>query len=194
MSATVRQLSPEAQEQKKKTFPVRVNRDLGLTLTEQLRRGVIAAIGNEYYRHGDRLPTLLEIAKASGASVMVVRNAFQKLIAEGHVVAKRRFGMSVRVAEEKPWSGIALILLPRGETEQRHRFWHLQEALNQRCVHGMSLEVSSPIQASEQRQFKSLLSSVSAVIPLGLKSSQIRALGLDATRVMNPLVSFVQGC
>lgn len=92
-----------------KDFPVHLQRDLRISLTDQLYDGVHRAIAEQYYTGGDRLPTLENIAKNTGASVLVVRNAFRRLIDEGTIVAKRKTGMFIASPQDNNQLQVAIL-------------------------------------------------------------------------------------
>ncbi|MHA6288160.1 aminotransferase-like domain-containing protein [Maricaulis sp. CAU 1757] len=72
-----------------------IDRNASLSLQEQIRRSVMAAIADAVFRPGRRLPSSRKLADALGLSRNTVFLAYQQLIAEGHLEARERSGIYV---------------------------------------------------------------------------------------------------
>ena len=97
-------------------LPFAVNRNLSINLSDQLADGLRQAIVSGYYRKGEMLPKLSDMATALGVSMRVPREAIAKLAAEGFVSPRQRIGCEVLGRRESFWRGqILAIASDRGE-------------------------------------------------------------------------------
>ncbi|MEE9433279.1 MAG: PLP-dependent aminotransferase family protein [Sphingorhabdus sp.] len=80
-----------------------------LSLQEQIRRRVIAAIAAGIFLPGQKLPSSRKLAKELGVSRNTVFLAYQLLIADGHLEAKRRSGIYAANVIEHPHGKISRV-------------------------------------------------------------------------------------
>lgn len=81
-------------------------------LSKQLADGLRSAIVTGKYRPGETLPTILEWSKMLGVSIRVPEAAIGKLVSEGLIVARRRYGCVVAEPNRKIWRGHVLTVVP----------------------------------------------------------------------------------
>ena len=79
-------------------------------LVRQLYDALLAQIASSAMKPGDKLPSVRALAKDCEVSTMTVTNAYQRLVAEGHVEARRASGYYVAEVERaatrrKPFLG-----------------------------------------------------------------------------------------
>lgn len=92
-------------------LPFKVDRAHHGGLTDQLAAGLRQAILSGFYRPGDVLPTLEELARATGTSMRVPREAMDRLRAEGLVQPRRSVGSIVIGTRQQAWRGHVLFIL-----------------------------------------------------------------------------------
>ncbi len=80
----------------------RIDRESTLSLQEQIRRRVVAAIAAGVFLPGHKLPSSRKLSQELGISRNTVFLAYQSLIADGHLETRERSG--VTVAETSPRS------------------------------------------------------------------------------------------
>ncbi|MDP9898910.1 aminotransferase-like domain-containing protein [Variovorax ginsengisoli] len=68
-------------------------------LVRQVYDALLAQIRSSALQPGDRLPSVRALAKTSAVSTMTVTNAYQRLVAEGHVEARPASGYYVAAVE-----------------------------------------------------------------------------------------------
>lgn len=78
-----------------KPLPFKLNRDHAQTLSLQIAEGVQRAVWSGYYREGDRLPNLDEMASSLQVARQTVRTAVSDLVQGGLVVARPKRGIEV---------------------------------------------------------------------------------------------------
>ncbi|AGU50799.1 transcriptional regulator, GntR family [Variovorax paradoxus B4] len=83
---------------------------LPMPLVRQLYDALLAQIASSAMKPGDKLPSVRALAKDCEVSTMTVTNAYQRLVAEGHVEARRASGYYVAEVERaatrrKPFLG-----------------------------------------------------------------------------------------
>lgn len=84
-------------------------------LTDQLADGLRQAIVSGFYKAGDRLPRLRDLATHFGTSLRVPREAIARLVSEGHVDARTSIGTTVLPRRTRSWKGHVLFILPDAE-------------------------------------------------------------------------------
>lgn len=92
--------------------PFRLDHASATNLSDQLSDRLRAAIASGYYRKGDVLPTIVELAKALGTSVQVPRAAIAALSAENLVNPRRGVGCVVVGRKQSVWKGRVLGVVP----------------------------------------------------------------------------------
>ena len=83
-----------------KPLNLQLDRSAKTPLTEQIRRGITAAIESGVLAPGARLPSWLDLAAQLGVARGTVRSAYEKLSAAQLIVASRATG--TRVADRPP--------------------------------------------------------------------------------------------
>ena len=97
-------------------FPAfKVSRADRRNLTDQLADGLRQAIVSGFYKAGDRLPRLRDLATHFGTSLRVPREAIARLVSEGHVAARTSIGTTVLPRRTRSWKGHVLFILPDAE-------------------------------------------------------------------------------
>lgn len=86
------------------TLDIRLDRAAGISLAEQIRLGVLAAIGNGVLAPGTRLPSWLALAAQLGVARGTVKSAYERLADEQVIVAARPGG--TRVADHPARAGL----------------------------------------------------------------------------------------
>jgi DNA-binding LacI/PurR family transcriptional regulator len=89
-------------------LPFKIRRDDGMSLTDQFAAGLGFAIRSGYLHAGDSLPTLLEMAKQTGVSEIVVRHAVKRLSKDGLVRARPHNGITVSDVKGHTWRALVL--------------------------------------------------------------------------------------
>ena len=80
------------------------------TLSDQLAENIRRAIVNGYFRPGDKLPGIRQIAEKSGTSLAVPRAALAKLQESGDVRARSGAGCIVLARNRRIWKGRILLV------------------------------------------------------------------------------------
>ena len=96
----------------RRPLPFAINRSLATSLSDQVADGLRRAIVSGYYRRGDVLPTLDELARELGTSLRVPRDAVARLAAENLVSPRPRVGSVILAAGETHWKGQILAVVP----------------------------------------------------------------------------------
>ena len=92
------------------SMPFCVTRDKQSSLIDQVVEGVRHAIVTGYYRTGDTLPNLNDMAAALGVSEIVTRRAVQRLSRDGLLSPRRGTGIAVCGTDAKTWRGHVLFV------------------------------------------------------------------------------------
>ena len=92
-------------------LPFKVNRNLATNLSDQVADGLRQAIATGYYRKGDMLPKLSDIAQTLGVSIRIPREAVARLAMENLVSPRPRLGCVVLGAKEMLWKGHVLAIV-----------------------------------------------------------------------------------
>ncbi len=79
-----------------------LSRDAGITLSEQLAARYAERIGQRLLTPGARLPSVRECARRHGVSASTVVAAYDRLLAQGLVEARRQRGFFVRTSSRVP--------------------------------------------------------------------------------------------
>jgi len=87
----------------------RIDADSSLTLQEQIRRRVIAAISDGIFLPGHKLPSSRKLSKELGLSRNTVFLAYQSLIADGHLETHERSGVFVAQMSYRSSSRLARV-------------------------------------------------------------------------------------
>ena len=92
-----------------KQLPFKVVKRSGTTLVRELVDGFRRAIDLGFYRPGDTLPSLREVARETGVSLVVIHEAFRRLAAEGYVNLRRGAGSFVTDRRAYAWRGHVVV-------------------------------------------------------------------------------------
>ncbi len=92
--------------------PFDIDRNSGISLSEQIEDGFRKAIACGYYREGDILPSLDELVRLFKVSRIIPRRALRRLADEGLVVPRRHIGTTVSPKGVKIWRGHVMLLIP----------------------------------------------------------------------------------
>lgn len=93
-------------------IPFRLDHTASANLSAQLADGLRDAIVSGYYRKGETLPTIVQLAKQLGTSVQVPRAAIAALAAENLVSPRRGVGCVVVGRRQSIWKGRVLGIVP----------------------------------------------------------------------------------
>ena len=99
----------------KKRIPFTVDHAHWGSLIDQVADGLRKAITTGYYRAGELLPGLRELAVELGVSIRVPTQAMARLAQEGLVCARPRIGSIVLSRRKSTWRGHLLIVVPGGD-------------------------------------------------------------------------------
>jgi DNA-binding GntR family transcriptional regulator len=100
-------MSSQAPARARNFFPIyRPRGDAGAPKYLILREALVAAIGDGWWKSGERFPTELELTRMTPYSLGTVQRAIQMLVAEGFVTRKHRSGSFVAPGYRRiggPW-------------------------------------------------------------------------------------------
>jgi GntR family transcriptional regulator/MocR family aminotransferase len=97
---------------------IRLDRSAGATLAEQIRLGVLAAIGSGALAPGARLPSWLALAAQLGVARGTVKSAYERLADEQVIVSSRPGG--TRVVDHPARAGLAVPPVDADPPPYRH--------------------------------------------------------------------------
>ena len=117
-------------------LPFAINRSLAASLSDQVADGLRKAIYSGYYKRGDVLPTLEELAKELGTSLRVPRDAISRLAAENLVSPRPRVGSVILASGETHWNGQVLAVVPMDHEGSFHSSVFLGEMRRQLAAAG----------------------------------------------------------
>ena len=120
-------------------------------LIRQVVDGFRSAIELGVYRPGDKLPTFREIVRESGACMIVVREAFKRLAAEGLVRPRRGVGSIVLDSDVKFYRGH--IVIASIEVRENHLISAMTGALRQSLMKAGYLVSFVPFGAATPGKF-----------------------------------------
>ena len=92
-------------------LPFKIDRKLPGDLVSQLTDGLRGAIDSGFFKPGDTLPTLKDLAKACNTSLRVPREAIERLKHEGLVNVRRSLGCMVIGRRKRQWLGHVLFVI-----------------------------------------------------------------------------------
>ncbi len=101
-------------------LPFKIDRNGAEPLTSQIEHGIILGIETGFWKPGDILPTLHEFAAATGASLIVVRNAIRRLVDAGRINPRPGVGTAVLGSSTRLWRGHVVIV----DFETRSNFFY----------------------------------------------------------------------
>ena len=91
-------------------MPFRVERMGGATLVEQVVGGLRQAILSGFYRPGDVLPSITDLAETLGVSRIVTRHAIKALAKDRYIHSRPSAGSVVLDSDERRWKGRILLI------------------------------------------------------------------------------------
>ena len=91
-------------------IPFTVDRGVSEPLTAQLAGGLARGIESGFWKAGDMLPKLEDLAAETGVSMIVARHAMRQLVREGLVIPRPGFGTFVAERATRIWRGTVLIV------------------------------------------------------------------------------------
>ena len=95
-----------------KPIPFHLDHAAAARLSDQLADGLRDAIVSGYYRKGETLPTIVQLAKKLGTSVQVPRTAIAALASENLITTRRGVGCIVVGRRQSVWKGRVLGIVP----------------------------------------------------------------------------------
>ena len=100
--------------------PFAISRRDGATLTSQIEDGLREAIATGFYQDGDFIPGYIELAGHLGVSIVIVRRAIARLIADGLCHPQR--GVGLRVCSKSP-AKVGNVLVVSGGDAASYRYY-----------------------------------------------------------------------
>ena len=170
-------------------LPFVIDRGNGTSLVNQLVAGFRQAIELGVYRPGDILPSFREVARESGVCLIIVREAFKRLSAEGLVLPRRGVGSVVMESYHKLWRGH--IVIASMEVRENHLLSALTGALRQALMKAGYLVSFVPYGTTPGNfDFSHLESVLRGPVTLVVASSGLPRLDAVLARYNVPVVAF----
>lgn len=94
------------------SLPFSIDRADSRSLIDQVVDGIREGVLSGFYREGEKLPSIRQLAKQAGVSLIVPKLAIRRLEREGVVVTRPRIGTVVRCRGETVWRGRVVLLIP----------------------------------------------------------------------------------
>lgn len=110
-----------------------IERYSGIDLADQIYDAIISEITVGNIRAGEKLPTMQEIAKATGVTFRTARGVVERLAREGHVVSRPGVGTVVAPKNITVWKGRVLFVI-REEDEASYHVNMVMGELRRRCL------------------------------------------------------------
>lgn len=85
------------------------------SLVQQVVDGVREAVANGSYRPGEKLPSVRELAEGLGVSLIVTRQAYERLAKMGDIQTRPRIGTVVCGAGQQVWRARVLLVVPESD-------------------------------------------------------------------------------
>ena len=172
-----------------KKLPFAIARKTGLTLTAQIVDGFRRAIAFGFYRPGDILPSLREVARKTGTSLIVVREAFQRLSAEGHVSLRRGIGSIVLDQGAFAWRGH--IVIASVEIRENHLISAMTGALRKSLMEAGYMVSTVPFGSKPSTyDFSQLDAVLRTPVTLVVATSSNPAIDRHLARQKTPFLTF----
>ena len=89
-------------------LPFSLCRESRSGLVEQSVAGMKSAIASDFYKIGEKVPSLNDFARRYGVSLKVPRMAYARLVAEGWLKARRGVGFTAASPDVRVWKGRVL--------------------------------------------------------------------------------------
>lgn len=138
-----------------KPLPFRIDPKSRTDIFDQLVGALRQAIETGAYRAGDVLPTMQELAEATGVSFGTSRRVIERLTDEGYVNPRPRVGSVVMPRKTKLWKGHILFTYPNDDDTA----WHTQtfsNALRNALVDAGYLYTTVPVPRKRTGDFSQL--------------------------------------
>lgn len=138
-----------------KPLPFRIDPKSRTDIFDQLVGALRQAIETGVYRAGDVLPTMQELAEATGVSFGTSRRVIERLTDEGYVNPRPRVGSVVMPRKTKLWKGHILFTYPDDDDTA----WHTQtfsNALRNALVDAGYLYTTVPVPRRRTGDFSQL--------------------------------------
>ena len=172
-----------------KKFPFAIVKKTGMTLTDQIVDGFRRAIAFGFYRPGETLPPLREVARRTGACLIVVREAFQRLSAEGLVSLRRGIGSIVLDKGAFAWRGH--IVIASVEIRENHLISAMTGALRKSLMEAGYMVSTVPFGSKPSTyDFSQLDSVLRTPVTLVVATSSSPAIDRHLARQKTPFISF----
>lgn len=172
-----------------KKLPFTVTKGSGMTLTGQIVDGFRRAVAFSFYRPGDLLPSLRDVARETGASLIVVREAFQRIAAEGLVSLRRGIGSIVLDQGAFAWRGH--IVIASVEIRENHLISAITGALRKSLMEAGYMVSTVPFGSKPSTyDFSQLDSVLRAPVTLVVATSSSPAIDRHLARQKTPFITF----
>ena len=172
-----------------KKFPFAIVKKTGLTITAQIVDGFRRSIAFGFYRPGDTLPSLREVARKTGASLIVVREAFQRLSAEGLVSLRRGIGSIVLDQSAFAWRGH--IVIASVEIRENHLISAMTGALRKSLMEAGYMVSTVPFGSEPSTyDFSQLDSVLRTPVTLVVATSSNPAIDRHLAKQKTPFLTF----
>ncbi len=170
-------------------FPFAIVKKTGHTLTAQIVDGFRRAITFGFYRPGDILPSLREVARKTGASLIVVREAFRRLSAEGLVSLRRGIGSIVLDQGAFAWRGH--IVIASVEIRENHLISAMTGALRKSLMEAGYMVSTVPFGSEPSTyDFSQLDSVLRTPVTLVVATSSNPAIDRHLAKQKTPFLTF----
>ena len=113
-------------------IPFEISRDVGRGLVDQMVDGIRSAIVGGYWRIGESLPSLKEMALRANVSMKVSRMAYARLREEGWLHVTPSVGYTAVTPNVSVWRGRVLLILPLPGYANRIMAKRIQDRLEAR--------------------------------------------------------------
>ncbi len=170
-------------------LPFKVVKGGGTTLVRQIVDGFRRSIDFGFYRPGDTLPSLREVAKETGVSLIVVREAFRRLAAVGYASLRRGVGSIVADRQAYAWRGH--IVIASVEIRENHLISAMTGALRQSLMKAGYMVSTVPFGSRPSTyDFSQLDAVLQTPVTLVVATSSNPAIDRHLAKLKRPFLAF----
>lgn len=113
-------------------LPFKIDLHDSTSMTDQVVAGLRQAIRTGFYQMGSRIPSLTEMSKQLGVSLIVVRRAVARLAEDGFLNPRQGYGVVVSNPQVSCWNGTVLFITSEHKSIYFTHF--IVEILNRRLL------------------------------------------------------------
>ena len=170
-------------------LPFKVVKGGGTTLVRQIVDGFRRSIDFGFYRPGDMLPSLREVSKETGVSLIVVREAFRRIAAEGYASLRRGVGSIVTDRQAYAWRGH--IVIASVEIRENHLISAMTGALRQSLMKAGYMVSTVPFGSKPSTyDFSQLDAVLQTPVTLVVATSATPAIDRHLAKLKHPFLVF----